>query len=213
MVTARPAPRHPARSRALALLSAVSALISAACTTPTFPVSTPLAVASLRGCPLPAAALAASPAAQASPAPAASPNPVTTGTDVVAAPAGASVKFTAPVAKALVDGGPLYVKLALSNVTTVGAAAARRVEDLHLHVLLDQEHKPFTEEFKTVPVGHPKIIHTPGSEVCFASVPAGKHTLAVILTGANHVSVKPPVFEVIEFEVTGPESKGGGGGH
>ena len=43
-----------------------------------------------------------------------------------------------------------------------------------------------------MPVGNPRIIHTAATQVSFDNVAAGSHTLTVLLTRSNHVSVTPP---------------------
>ncbi len=137
----------------------------------------------------------------ASPSPSPSVNPVTVGTEVVPAPSGASIKITAPAASASVPAGDVKVTYDLTNITTVPAAEAKKVDDLHVHVLLDVDSAPYLGTTTFIPLGNPNIIHTAAKEVTFKDVKAGTHRVIVILTGANHIAVRPPVSESVAFTV------------
>jgi hypothetical protein len=156
----------------------------------------------------PAAPAAASPAAVASPAvaapspsPSPSPNPVTTTSEVIPPPNGAAIKITSPSASGTVPAGDLKVTYDLTNITTVPAADARKIDDLHVHVLLDVDPAPYIGTSIFIPPNNPSIIHTAAREVTFNDVKAGQHRVTVILTGANHISTRPPVTDTLTFTV------------
>ena len=189
---------HPRyRSFALALLATGSALMLAACQ-PAPP--TPTAAPAKPAAPAPAPA-PPSPVAAASPSPSPTVNPVTTGSEIVPAPAGATIKITAPTANATLPAGDVRVAYDIGAVTTVPAAEAKKVEDLHLHVLLDVDPATYLGTATFIPLGNPSILHTAAKEVAFQGLRAGQHRITVILTGANHVSVRPPVSDSVTFTV------------
>jgi hypothetical protein len=191
--------------RSIAAFSSIvgAALLVSACQSstpsPTAAPSKPTEAAKPAAVASPAAA-APSPAGGAAPSPSPSVNPVTTGGDVVPAPGGASVKITAPTSGNL-PAGAVRVAFDVTNVTPVPAAEARRVEDLHLHVLLDVDAAPYLGTSTFIPLGNPSIVHTAAREVTFPDVRPGQHRITVILTGANHISVRPPVTDSVTFTV------------
>ena len=151
--------------------------------------------------PKPTAASAAASPAVAAPSPSPSVNPVTTLSDVVPPPSGAAIKITSPSASGTVPAGNLKVTYDLTNISTVPAADAKKIDDLHVHVLLDVDPAPYIGTSVFVPPGNPSIIHTAAKEVTFNDVKAGQHKLTVILTGANHISTRPPVTDTLTFTV------------
>jgi hypothetical protein len=184
--------------RAVALLSVVLATVTlVGCFAPPSPVPTPLPTPGIRN---PTSVPKPSPSPSPSPSPAAV-NPVTTGSEIVAAPANSSVKITSPAANASVPRGSVKVTYDVNNAPTVAAASATKVEDLHLHVLLDIDAAPYVGTTTFIPLGNPAIVHTAGKEVTFENVAPGQHKVTVILTGANHISVRPPVTDTITFTV------------
>jgi hypothetical protein len=193
------------RLRRTGTLLAATTLLLVACapaaSTPTKPTEAPK----------PAAASAvASPATTASPGVAASPvaaapspsvNPITTMSDVVPPPSAAAIKITSPSASGTVPAGNVNVIYDLNNITTVPAADAKKIDDLHVHVLLDVDPAPYIGTSVFIPPGNPNIIHTAAKEVTFNDVKAGQHKITVILTGANHISTRPPVTDTLTFTV------------
>jgi hypothetical protein len=146
------------------------------------------------------APVVSSPAATA-PSPSPSVNPITTTSDVIPPPSNAAIKITSPSASGTVPAGDLKVTYDLTNIATVPAADAKSVNDLHVHVLLDVDPAPYIGTNVFVPPGNPSIIHTAAKEVTFKDVKAGAHQITVILTGANHISTKPPVTDTLKFTV------------
>jgi hypothetical protein len=83
----------------------------------------------------------------------------------------------------------------------VAAANATRLEDYHLHYFLDENAAPYLGTGTPVPMGNPKIVHTAATQTTFDNVTAGNHTVAVMLSGSNHVSVVPPLSDQVTFSV------------
>jgi len=86
-----------------------------------------------------------------------------------------------------------------SGPTLVPAAAARKLDDYHLHYFLDVDPMPYLGTTLPVPMGDPRIVHTAATTVTFDDVAPGMHSLAVLLTGSNHISVNPPVWDTATF--------------
>jgi hypothetical protein len=120
---------------------------------------------------------------------------------VVPAPSGATARITSPAANSTVPAGTVRVAYDISGTSLVPAAEARRVEDLHVHVLLDVDPTPYIGTTTFIPLGDPNIVHTAASEVTLQDVRPGQHRITVILTGANHVSVRAPVTDMVTFTV------------
>ncbi len=160
-------------------------------TVPTTQAATGTAVGGAQSLASPSPATARSP----------SPSPVTTTSDVVTAPSGVTVKITSPAPNASVPAGTLRVTYDVIGATLVPAAEARRVEDLHIHVLLDVDPTPYLGTTTSIPTGNPNIVHTAAREAAFNDVRPGQHRVTIILSGANHVSLRPPVSDSVTFTV------------
>jgi hypothetical protein len=50
-------------------------------------------------------------------------------------------------------------------------------------------------------MGNPHIVHSAALQVNFDGLTAGQHTLTVMMSGANHVSVAPPLTAQVQFTV------------
>jgi hypothetical protein len=186
------------RPRVAGALLAAAVFLLAACSSPAPTPAKPTEAS--KPAAAPAAPAVPSPAvAAASPSP--SVNPITTTSDVVPPPTGAAIKVTVPAASASVPAGDVRVAFDLTNVTTVPAAEAKKVDDLHVHVLLDVDPAAYLGTTTFIPLGNPSIIHTAAKEVTFKDVKAGSHKITVILTGANHISTKPTVSDTLTFTV------------
>jgi hypothetical protein len=85
--------------------------------------------------------------------------------------------------------------------TLVPAANATKLDDYHLHYFLDESAAAYIGTLVPVPMGNPRIIHTAALQQTFDNVPAGSHTVTVMLSGANHVSVVPPLSAQVTFTV------------
>jgi hypothetical protein len=169
---------------------------------------------SLAGCsPAVATAPASAPAtvalAPTSPAPTPVANPVSSSPSpspaaAVAAsrPSDASLRITAPTAGQGLPAGSIQVVVSYSGPPLVPAANATKLDDYHLHYFLDESVAPYLGTSVPVPMGNPHIVHTAATQVSFDNVAAGSHTVTVMLTGSTHVSVTPPLSDVVAFTVS-----------
>src|SRR5438105_222705 len=160
-----------------------------------------LIVCSLLGCTTatPSAPTSAPPAAaptSAAAKPASSPSPSAVGSLSAAAlnpaaarPANATLKISAPTAGQSMPAGSIQVMIDYNGPTLVPAANSTKLDDLHLHYFLDESATPYLGTGVPVPAGNPRIIHTAALQQAFDNVTAGSHTVVVMLSGNNHVSV------------------------
>ncbi|HLG74092.1 MAG TPA: hypothetical protein VK009_27040 [Chloroflexota bacterium] len=96
--------------------------------------------------------------------------------------------------------GDVTVSYDVAGTTLVAAADAKKLDDYHVHVLLDTDPTPYLPPNpQPVPTGNDKIIHTAAKSVTFKNVAPGQHTINVILTTSNHVSVNPPIQTSAKF--------------
>jgi hypothetical protein len=107
--------------------------------------------------------------------------------------------LTAPTPGATVNAGSVTVTVSYTGPTLVPAANATKLDDFHLHYLLDVDPTPYLGTTVPIPVGNPQIVHTAATTVTFDNVAAGSHTLAVVMASANHVSLNPPVADKETF--------------
>jgi hypothetical protein len=91
------------------------------------------------------------------------------------------------------------VSVQYSGPPLVAAASATRLDDYHLHYFLDESAEPYIGTLVPVPMGNPNIVHTAALQQTFENVAAGPHTVTVMLSGANHVSVQPPLSVQVNF--------------
>jgi hypothetical protein len=159
---------------------------------PTKPTTAPAAISS------PSPALLPSP----SPSPAASPSASPAAAAAAPKPADVSLRITAPAAGQTLPAGSVQATVDYSGPPLVAAANATRLDDYHLHYFLDENATAYIGTLVPVPMGNPRIIHTAATQVTFDNVAAGSHTLTVLLTGSNHISVTPPVSEQVTFSVS-----------
>jgi hypothetical protein len=154
------------------------------------PVASPVAIASPS--PLRAAANAAvvvSPSA----------SPSVSAAAAAPRPSGVSLMFTAPTAGETVSAGSVTVTVSYTGPAMVAAANATKLDDYHVHYFLDVDPTPYIGTLAPIPLGDPRIIHSPATSVTFDNVVAGTHTLAVVMTGSNHVSGNPPMADKETF--------------
>jgi hypothetical protein len=83
----------------------------------------------------------------------------------------------------------------------VAAARATKLDDYHLHYFLDVDATPYIGTQVPVPMGNPNIVHTAALQQSFDNVAAGPHTVTVMLSGSNHISVTPPLSAQVMFTV------------
>ena len=97
--------------------------------------------------------------------------------------------------------GTLQVTVQYQGPQLVPAANATKLDDYHLHYFLDESAAPYLGTLVPVPMGNPHIVHTAALQVTFDNVTAGSHTLTVALSGANHITVQPPLSDQVTFTV------------
>jgi hypothetical protein len=113
-----------------------------------------------------------------------------------------TLRFTAPTAGQTLPAGTISVAVDYSGPTLVPAASATKLDDYHVHYFLDESAAAYLGTLVPVPMGNPHILHTAATQVSFDGVTAGPHTLTVMLSGANHISVNPPVSDQVAFTVS-----------
>jgi hypothetical protein len=82
-----------------------------------------------------------------------------------------------------------------------GSSEARVIDDYHLVYFLDEDATPFVGTMLPIPRCNPHILHSVATRVTFDRVDHGSHTLSVVLSGSNNVSVNPPVAARVWFLV------------
>jgi hypothetical protein len=107
--------------------------------------------------------------------------------------------FTTPTNGQTVNAGSATVAVSYTGPALVAPANATKLDDYHLHYLLDVDPTPYIGNTVPIPLGDSRIIHSAATSVTFDNVAAGTHTLAVVMTGSNHISVTPPVADKVTF--------------
>jgi hypothetical protein len=97
--------------------------------------------------------------------------------------------------------GSITISNAYSGPPLVAAASATKLDDYHVHYFLDEDAAPYLNSLTPVPMGNPHIVHTASMQTTFDNVAAGSHTATVMLSGANHVTVTPPLSAQVTFTV------------
>jgi len=97
--------------------------------------------------------------------------------------------------------GSIQVSVDYAGPTLVAAADARKLDDYHLHYFLDVDATPYLGTVVPVPLDDARIIHTAATQVSFENVGPGRHTMTVMLSGANHISVNPPISDQTTFTI------------
>jgi hypothetical protein len=95
----------------------------------------------------------------------------------------------------------VQVNVQYTGPALVAAANATKLDDYHLHYFLDESAAAYLGTQVPVPMGNPNIVHTAALQQTFDNVPPGSHTVTVMLSGANHVSVTPPLSAQVSFTV------------
>ena len=184
--------------------NAPAAATTAPAPTPAAKPASPVAVSSPAPSPSAAVSVASpSPGLSLSPSPAASPSASPAASNAAAPrPANATLKISAPSAGQSVPAGSIQVTVEYSGPPLVAAASATKLDDYHLHYFLDESATAYLGTTTPVPMGNPHIVHTAATQVSFDGVTAGTHTVVVMLSGANHVSVAPPLSDQVTFTVS-----------
>jgi hypothetical protein len=122
----------------------------------------------------------------------------------IAAPVSAQqvqVRITSPANGARVAGPDVTVNIAVTGTTLVPAASAMRLEDLHVHYLLDVDPGQYLAGTTPVAMGDPNQVHTAALSNTFTGVAPGQHRVTVLLGLSSHVATQPPVAPSVTFTV------------
>jgi LPXTG-motif cell wall-anchored protein len=114
------------------------------------------------------------------------------------------IVITAPANGATVAGPNVAVSITVTGTTLVPAANATRLEDLHVHYVLDGDPTTLASGAAPIPAGNPNIVHSAATSNSFTDVAPGPHKVTVILGQSNHVAVQPPVAPSVSFTVAAP---------
>lgn len=111
------------------------------------------------------------------------------------------IVIVSPTNGATVAGSDVTVTIQVSGATLVPAANATKLEDLHVHYLLDVDPAPYTSGTTPIPAGNPNIVHSGATTNAFSGVAPGPHRVTVILGYSDHRAVQPPVAPAVSFTV------------
>ena len=118
----------------------------------------------------------------------------------------AQVTIASPANSATVPGPDVTVTINVSGTTLVPAAQATRLEDLHVHYLLDTDPSPWLDGATPIPAGDPNIVHSGSTSNTFSNVAPGAHRVVVVLGFSDHRAVQPPVDPSVSFTVASQPS-------
>jgi hypothetical protein len=113
------------------------------------------------------------------------------------------IVITAPSNGATVPGPDVTVSIQVTGTTLVPAADATKLEDMHVHYILDVDPAPWLSGATAIPMGNPNIVHSGALSNTFSNVAPGAHRVAVVLGLSNHTAVQPPVAPTVSFTVGG----------
>ncbi len=111
------------------------------------------------------------------------------------------IVITSPADGATVAGPDVTVTIEVTGTTLVPAANATKLEDMHVHYMLDADPAPYLSGTTPVPMGDPKIVHSGALSNTFTGVAPGPHKVTVLLGLSSHVAVQPPVAPSASFTV------------
>jgi LPXTG-motif cell wall-anchored protein len=118
------------------------------------------------------------------------------------------VRIVSPSNGGSVSGPDVTITIEVTGTTLVPAAEATKLQDLHVHYLLDVDPTPWLDGSTPVPMGNPDIVHTAALKQTFTGVAAGPHRLTVLLGLSNHTAVQPPVAPSVSFNVDAAQAPG-----
>jgi hypothetical protein len=114
--------------------------------------------------------------------------------------------IASPVNGATVPGPDVTVTINVSGTTLVPAAQATRLEDLHVHYMLDTDPSPWLDGTTPIPAGNPNVVHSGATSNVFSGVAPGPHQVVVVLGFSDHRAVQPPVDPRVSFTVAAQTS-------
>ena len=113
-------------------------------------------------------------------------------------PGGESITVTAPTAAA-----PTTVSATVAPPVNLKPAKDGDVSSYHLHYFVDIDPATIVQAGQGVPTGNAKIIHTASLSQDVGVLPAGKHTVWVVMGDVGHVVCSPIVQGSVSFDVSG----------
>ena len=111
------------------------------------------------------------------------------------------VRIVSPSNGSTVSGPDVTISIQVTGTTLVPAADATKLDDMHVHYMLDVDPAPYLDGSTPIPMGNPDIVHTAALSQTFAAVAAGPHRVTVILGLSNHLAVQPPVAPAVTFNL------------
>jgi len=111
------------------------------------------------------------------------------------------ITINAPANGSSVAGPDVTVTIQVTGTTLVAAASATKLEDMHVHYLLDVDPAPYLGGTTPIPAGNPSIVHSAALSNTFTGVAPGPHKVTVILGLSDHRAVQPPVAPSVSFTV------------
>jgi len=124
-----------------------------------------------------------------------------TSANVAPRPGDVSLRIASPAPNDTPSAGALRVRVEYRGPGLVPGAESQKLTDYHLHYFLDEDAAPYLGTEIVIPSGNPKILHSAAQEVTFENVAAGAHTVTVVLTGNNHISVSPATSDKVTFTI------------
>lgn len=114
------------------------------------------------------------------------------------------VTIASPASGTTVAGTDVTVTIQVTGTTLVPAANATKLEDMHVHYLLDVDPAPYLAGTTAIPAGNPAIVHSAALSNTFSNVAPGAHKVTVILGLSDHRAVQPPVAPSVSFTIAAP---------
>src|SRR6185295_972994 len=101
----------------------------------------------------------------------------------IACPSGETITVTAPTASA-----PTTVTATVAPPVNLKPAKDAVADSFHLHYFVDIDPATVVQAGQPVPTGNPKIIHSATTTQDVVALPAGKHTVWVVLGDVSHTA-------------------------
>jgi eukaryotic-like serine/threonine-protein kinase len=99
--------------------------------------------------------------------------------------------------------GPVTVQVEVTGAT-LKPPGEGDPEARHLHYFLDTDPAATVPIGKPIPIDQPSIVHSGSATHTFRDLSPGAHTVWVVLSGADHVPLDPPVAGKVSFAVADP---------
>lgn len=97
---------------------------------------------------------------------------------------------------------PVQMHVTSSGVT-IKPATAGDPNAAHYHYFIDRNPSTVLQQGQPIPAGQPDIIHTDDANLTLPTLPAGQHTVWVVLAHTDHTPYNPNVQAQVSFTVSG----------